>query len=362
MKKRRLTNKPKVSIVGSVGVPANYGGFETLAERLAINMASKTEMHIFCSSKAYGNKEKYFHKAKLHYIPLKANGIQSILYDIISVIMALFVSDTIIVLGISGTIIFPLIRLIPGKKVILNPDGMEWKRSKWRKRDRYLLSALYKTGLLFADEIVSDHIVIQRYIKLNHNKNSTLIPYGSDHMTEDNKHAIYEHKIPDKPYYLAICRIEPENSIKLILDTFKELSHINLLFIGNWNNSAFSESIYNKYSKLDNITLLNSVYNNDIINKIRSGAIAYIHGHTCGGTNPSLIDAMRFQAPIIAHNNIFNRHTTNHKSIYFRNKEELSEAINKTKQTYTLNRDKYESENRVYTWSNIADMYYNLIS
>jgi len=362
LKKRRLNNRPRVSIVGSVGVPANYGGFETLTERLAIHMAQKTQLHIFCSSKAYKEKLKYFHGAKLHYIHLKANGIQSILYDIISIITAIFISDTIIVLGISGTIIFPLIKLIPGKEVILNPDGMEWKRSKWKRSGKDLLSMLYKIGVYFADKIVSDHVVIQRYIKLNYNKPSTLIPYGSDHITEAGNYTNTGSKINDKPYYLVICRIEPENSIQLILEAFSSLPHMNLVFIGNWSNSEFSKNIYNRYSTIDNITLVNSVYNNNIINNIRSNAIAYIHGHTCGGTNPSLIDAMRFQAPIIAHNNIFNRHTTSNKATYFYNKTELTEAIINISKKLTLNKDRYTPENKIYKWQNIADSYYNLIS
>ncbi len=126
-----MRTKKRVSIVGTVGIPAKYGGFETLVEHLTKNLNSKFDITVFCSSKAYDKKLNRYNGSNLEYIDLNANGIQSIIYDIVSIFKAIKNSDIILILGVSGCIILPLVRIFSKNKIVVNIDGLEWKRGKW---------------------------------------------------------------------------------------------------------------------------------------------------------------------------------------------------------------------------------------
>jgi len=130
IKKAGMNNDVLVSIIGTVGIPANYGGFETLTEHLVLNAYENIRYTVYCSSKAYEEKIKTYNGAQLKYINLKANGFQSILYDVLSLFKSRK-SDVILVLGTSGCIILPLLKKISKSKIIVNVDGVEWRRDKW---------------------------------------------------------------------------------------------------------------------------------------------------------------------------------------------------------------------------------------
>ena len=129
----------KISIIGTVGIPAKYGGFETLTEYLTKNLHKDYDMTVYCSSKSYEEKIDTHNGAKLKYINLNANGVQSIPYDIISIFSSLKFADTLLILGVSGCIILPFIRLFSKKRIIVNIDGLEWKREKWGKGAKWFL-------------------------------------------------------------------------------------------------------------------------------------------------------------------------------------------------------------------------------
>lgn len=126
----------RIAIIGTVGVPANYGGFETLAENLVRyhdTASLKSSLTVYCSSKSYPSKEASYLSAQLKYVPLNANGAQSIPYDIVSLLSAVWHrSDVILLLGVSGAIALPLVRLFSSARIITNIDGIEWRREKWQ--------------------------------------------------------------------------------------------------------------------------------------------------------------------------------------------------------------------------------------
>lgn len=155
----------KVSIIGTVGVPANYGGFESLVENIIGDNSSKNIHYIiYCSSKNYSQKLLSYKNAKLKYIPLNANGSQSILYDIISLLKATRSSDVILVLGVSGCCFLPVYRLFSRKRLVINIDGLEHKRDKWGKWTRRFLKFSEKMALRYGDVIVADNKGIQDYV------------------------------------------------------------------------------------------------------------------------------------------------------------------------------------------------------
>ena len=171
----------KIAIVGTRGLPNNYGGFETLADYLVAELNNEIEITVWCSSKYYGKKIKKYKNAQLRYLPFDANGLQSIFYDLISIILSLHY-DKILILGASGGIFFPL--FFPLKKnMILNFGGLDWQRNKWGPIAKMFLKFSEKLAVKNSDLLVADNEGIQNYIKSEYNLDSILIEYGGDQAT-----------------------------------------------------------------------------------------------------------------------------------------------------------------------------------
>ena len=349
----------KVAIIGTVGVPASYGGFETLVENIiGENTSSDIEYTVFCSSKSYTDKRNTYKGAKLKYIGLKANGAQSTPYDILSMMKTGNKYDVALVLGVSGCIFLPIFRLWFKNKLIVNIDGLEHRRGKWGKFAKWFLRKSEAVAVKYADVIVSDNKGIQDYVTETYHKESVLIAYGGDHVTRDvseqkQQDVLQQYDVKKGKYAISVCRIEPENNCHVILDAFSKTDK-KLIYIGNWERSEYGKALKEKYSGCSNINIHGPEYDLDTLYALRSNAEMYIHGHSAGGTNPSLVEAMFFGNPILAFDVVYNRATTDEQAYYFKDANELKQLLSKQ----DLNG---EAMNRIaqekYTWRKIASQY-----
>lgn len=356
-------SRKKVAIIGTVGIPAKYGGFETLVEYLTKQLNFQFSFTIFCSSKSYKTKLTTYNNSKLEYVSLNANGIQSILYDIISLFKASKKSDIILILGVSGAIILPLYRLFyPKKKLIINIDGLEHQREKWNSFAKKFLKFSEKLAIKYGDEIITDNEEIKKYVKKEYNKDSNMIAYGADHVEKIplSTQVKEKYKLPDG-YAFKVCRIEPENNIHVILEAFKE-TELDLVIIGNWNKSDYGIHLLKEYNTYKNIHLLQPIYNQNVLNQIRSNCKVYIHGHSAGGTNPSLVEAMALELPIIAYGVNYNKATTHNKAIYFNDKHSLKYIISRLDKNslYDIAKNMKVLAQEHYTWQSISSQYSKL--
>lgn len=354
--------KKTVAIIGTVGVPASYGGFETLVENIIGENASEdVEYTIFCSSKAYSDQKTDYKGAKLKYVGLKANGAQSTLYDILSMLRTSNKYDVALILGVSGCIFLPIFRLWFRNKLIVNIDGLEHRREKWGKFAKWFLLKSEAMAVKYADVIISDNQGIKDYVTETYHKDSSLIAYGGDHVereVSDNKQrdVLNQYDVKPSEYAISVCRIEPENNCHVILDAFSKTNK-KLIYIGNWDRSEYGRDLKGKYAKYPNIVIHKPEYDLDTLYVLRSHAGMYIHGHSAGGTNPSLVEAMFFGKPILAFDCIYNRATTHQKAYYFKNSEELVNLLNGQNHDGTVMR---ELANLEYTWEKIASQYEKL--
>ncbi len=349
----------KVAIIGTQGVPAKYGGFETLVENIiGENCSNDIQYTVFCSSKDMPAKIKEYKGARLKYVCLKANGVQSIPYDIVSMMRSICGYDAILILGVSGCIFLPLFKLLCRKKVIVNIDGLEYRRAKWKNWVRKFLKLSEKIAVRFADVIITDNKGIQDYVREEYKKETTLIAYGGNHALIDIKdereaEILKLYGLESGKYSFSVCRIEPENNCHITLEAFKN-SKERLVFIGNWNRNGYSKKLKEEYSGYENITLLNSIYDLDILYTLRKNTKCYIHGHSAGGTNPSLVEAMFFGRPIFTFDVIYNRETTKNKAHYYNNAKELVALV---EQGADNGRALKEVACKQYTWARIAKEY-----
>lgn len=320
----KKSGKPvkRVAIIGSQGVPPQYGGFETLVDNIVSHRDSgRVEYTVFSSRPDMKTDLSSYKGCRLRYVGLHAHGLSSIPYDITSMIMAVRGFDAILVLGVSGCVFLPLLKMLTRAKIIVNIDGLEHKRDKWEKTAKRFLKFSLDTCIRWADEIVSDNKGIQDYVKETYGRDARLIAYGGDHVLRDvNAHrqqGILEfYGLEADRYDLSICRIEPENNCHTTLEVYAGTGR-NLVMVGNWNHSDYSRELYTRYKTFPNITMLKSIYDLDILYALRNNASRYVHGHRAGGTNPSLVEAMFFGKPILAFDVIYNRETTQDMAYYY---------------------------------------------
>lgn len=354
----------KIGVIGTVGIPAIYGGFETLTEYLTQQLGQKLDLTIYCSSKAYPIKLETYNNASLQYISLNANGAQSIPYDILSLFKAAKTNDTILILGVSGCIILPIFRLFhKRKRIIINIDGLEHRREKWNKYVRKFLKYSEKLAVNYANTIITDNKAITNYVWDEYGKESILIAYAGDQVKSLplSLEVQQKYSIPIN-YAFKVCRIEPENNIQLILEAFTKAS-LPLILVGNWANSNYGIMLKKEYETHPNIHLLDPIYNQDILNQIRSNCTIYLHGHSAGGTNPALVEAMNLGLPVFAFDCSYNRATTLNDSLYFKDVDELRNLVEYTsKETlHSLGKSMLKIAKENYTWEKISNQYYELL-
>ncbi|MBI1224934.1 MAG: DUF1972 domain-containing protein [Bacteroidetes bacterium] len=322
----------KLGIIGTVGVPAKYGGFETLAQQLALNLRGEYEPTVYCSAKNYTKQERVanWNGIKLFYLPFSANGPQSVIYDIVSMIHAMIFMDVMLVLGVSGGIFLPIVKLFaPSKQVVVNLDGLEWRRAKWQGFAKRFLKFSEKIAVRYADELVTDNAAIQRYVLEMYGATSRLIEYGADHAeaVQIQPDFVQKHPFLTTDYAFKVCRIEPENNIHLVLEAFARYEKMPLVLVGNWEHSPYGHELRLLYRQYKNLYLLDPIYEPQELDMLRSNCMMYVHGHSAGGTNPSLVEAMYLGLPVLSFGAIYNRITTQERALFFETVEELIDIL-----------------------------------
>jgi glycosyltransferase involved in cell wall biosynthesis len=258
------------------------------------------------------------------------------LYDMISVNDAVKKNDVVLLLGLGAGYLLPFLSKKKLSKIILNFGGLDWKRDKWALPAKKVIHISEKLLVKYSPLIVADNKAIQSYIESNYQKQSALIAYGGDQafpaaITEKD---IEQYPFLKQPYAFCVCRIQSDNQIELLLASFAETS-IPFVLVGNWNSSSFGIKIRKKYQSIPNLFMLDAIYEPTALNKLRSNCMIYMHGHTAGGTNPSLVEAMYLGLPIAAYASAYNESVTQNKAVYFKDFTSLVELLNNIKKENT---------------------------
>jgi len=358
-----MPKKKRVAITGTVGVPACYGGYETMVENMLDYTPEDVSYTVYCSRKAYRDRIPSYKGARLQYIPFSANGPQSLLYDGLSLIHAWFTCDTILALGNCGSYLLPLLRLFGRRKVLYHYDGFELKREKWNPLAKAVMQTLMRFSARFSDVHISDNDAITPMIRDFSGQEPVLIEYGGDGAfpVRDDARLASDYGLQAGTYCFNVCRIEPENNIHVILEAFSGMPEQTLVLVGNWNKSEYGRNLRAQYSSCPNIRMMDPIYDPAGINLLRSNCQLYIHPHSVGGTNPSLVEAMFLGLPIVTFDVVYNRATTEGKALYFTDAASLREVVrNRTMDFPALALQMKEIADRRYRWQLIAEKYAQL--
>ena len=328
----------RIAILGTKGVPNNHGGFEQFAEYLSEYLANRGhDVSVYSPHNHPYQHKKWKGVNIIHqYDPEGILGSAGqFIYDlncILHIRKSKF--DVVLQLGYTSSSIWG--KLLPRKSIIVtNMDGLEWKRSKYNKLTQVFLKFAEALAINTSDYLISDSIGIQNHLKEKYDKRSEYIAYGANVFLNPEERVIKEYQIFPYNYNLLIARLEPENNIETILDGVElNKNGMPFLVIGK-HNTKYGKYLLDKFKSNSEILFLGSIYNQNHLNNLRYYSNLYFHGHSVGGTNPSLLEAMASNALIVANDNIFNKSILNNDAFYFSNSVEVSQLLKKRKPRYT---------------------------
>ena len=358
-------SKTRLKIIGIVGVPGSYGGFETLAEHLIRQLSDHdVTISVYCEKSCYVKQNGEFLGARLISMPFRANGAQSIVFDIASIIRASLTGGNVLILGTSGTLILPIAKMLfPKVNYIVNMAGLEWTRSKWGWLARKILKLNEKMAVKHADVLIVDNQGLKDYIAATYRAPSVLIAYGGDQYEDITpiSRNILPFDVPEQ-FDFAMARCQPDNNMEIIIDSYVQ-SRRDLVFVSNWSSNNYGRVLLSKYKAYANIRLVGPFYDKRVIKCLFNNAQFYVHGHSAGGTNPVLVEAMWNKKAIVAFDVCFNRHTTFERAAYFKDSQDIERCIENM--LYTEKKSGSEMYNLAkehYSWSKIAAAYARLFS
>jgi len=356
-------------ILGTRGVPAAHGGFETFAEHLALYLVKQGwRVIVYCQEDATGDiYEDVWKGVERVHIPVEQEGPKgTIIFDWKATVHAAKFGDLCLTLGYNTAIFCTLFRL-KGVPNIINMDGIEWQRGKWGAVAKAWFYVNDWLGCWLGNHLVADHPLIAEHLKTRVNgKKITIIPYGSDEITSAPEEPVRALGLEPGKYFSLIARPEPENSILEVVTGFSlKRRGYKLLILGNFKESnPYHQAV--KAAASGEVVFVGAIYDQEVVQALRFHSVAYIHGHQVGGTNPSLVEAMGAGNAVIANDNFFNRWVAGETGCYFKSAEDFSQILDRVIGTEgkleKMRAGIFEHYHEKFTWDHILFKYEILLT
>ncbi len=361
----------KIAILGTKGIPNNYGGFEQFAEYLSVGLVDLGHSVTVYNPSFHAYKEAAYKGVNIRKIFSPENilgGAANFIYDHLCLKDALKQGfDIIYEAGyhsVALSLVLLKIKKIQYPVVITNMDGIEWRRSKWNFITRKLIVELEKIAVNHSPYLISDNEGIQRYYLTNFDRDSYFLPYGADPVVNLNPNYVIGRNLILNKYLMLVARLEPENNIEPIIEGYiNSCSQLPLVIVGS-HQTSYGKYLKKKYSRIK-IRFVGGIYDKLELDALRHYSLAYFHGHSVGGTNPSLLEAMACNCFIVAHNNEFNRSVLNEDALYFLDASDIKAIIVQIDLLRAEKYSNYEYQNSKkiatkFRWKNIVEMHQNL--
>lgn len=375
-----------IFVIGSKGIPAKYGGFETFVDKLTENKQSKEiKYHVACLNSE--KKEFKYNHSRCFGVKVPNIGpAKAIIYDLKALKMSLrYIKENKIenaIIYILACRIGPFIGYYKKKlkkmgiKLYINPDGHEWKRAKWNAFIKKYWKFSEKLMVKHADLLICDSVNIEKYIKQDYKKynpSTTFIAYGADVeksiLSDKDEKLInwyHKNKITKNKYYLIVGRFVPENNYETMIREFMaSKTDKDLAIITNVEKNKLYEALQEKlrFEQDGRIKFVGTVYDSELLKKIRENAYGYLHGHEVGGTNPSLLEALATTKLNLLLNVGFNKEVAQEGAVYWnKSKGNLAKIIDKYDEITKEEIDELavKAKNRIinnYSWKKIVEDY-----
>lgn len=350
----------RVAIIGSHGLYANYGGWDQLVKNLSEKKSGNDiEYLIFNSKESPKNICNLPIGVYVKHINLKASGFEGLFYDFWTILICYFKVDTILLLGVQGIPLIPILQLIKKTTVISNVGGLEWERPKFSIWAKLYLKFCFHLSFIYSKKVILDNEHYLNFAPKSKKSKSVIIPYGGEIDTSLDITNLLIEKYPflEKNYYLSVSRALEDNFIDKLCLTFSNTNSI-LVLISNFNSSTYGKEVFEKFSNYKNIILINGLYKKDELDLVRRNCKAYIHTHTLCGTAPSLVEMIISQRPIISIDVPQNTYTLDNSGLYFKSYDELKIILESNLDL--SNNIPYAKLIEKYDWQTIVNNYESL--
>lgn len=354
----------RIGILGTRGIPNHYGGFEQFAEYLSTGLVAKGhEVFVYNSHNHPYDSDTWNNVQLIHcYDPENQLGsFGQFIYDLNCILDARRRNfDVILMLGFTSSSAWGW--FYPQQStLIFNMDGLEWKRTKYSKPVQKFLLLAEKLAVRFSHYHIADSVVIQSYLKHKYAIASEHIPYGAEILHNEDESLLKEFGVEKNEYYILMARMAAENNIEMILDGFHASnSNKKFLVVGSVNNTLGKQLEY-KFRNDKRIVFTGGIYNHpQKIHSLKYYSCLYFHGHSVGGTNPSLLEAMASRAVVAAHENAFNRAVLNDDAFYFSSWYEVKGIIETTthnEQQLVMINNNLKKISEQYNWDTVISKY-----
>lgn len=354
-----------ISIIGSKGYPYVYGGYETFVKHLAERLVTKNcNVTVYCHSNLFKKRIKKVNGINLIYIPsLKSKYFAQPIHSFFSIFHSCYKKSDVILVVNSANGPFGIICKIFNVKTVINVDGMEWLRPKWKGLGSLYYRFSSKLSTLFFDKIVTDSVEMSKVYKNIYSAESETIAYGEEITKSINSELISKWLLKKNEYYLVVGRLIPDNNANLIINQFlKTKSQKKMVIVGDvFYKDNYAESLKNINDP--RLLFVGYVYDIYLLNELYCNCYAYIHGHEYGGTNPTMLKAMATGCAIIALDTRFNREMLNNKyGVFFdKNKITLKSKIEFFEKNinfvYELRKKSINGITKTYNWDHITERY-----
>lgn len=361
----------KIAFVSTRGIPNNYGGFEQFAEYISVGMAQRGHEVVVYSPKFHPYQESTYKGVRIKHIyspeTWMGSSVGSFFYDFASLRDALKKEDFDIIYEAGYTSIIPAYIWFNVKKrkrpiFTTNMDGLENKRSKFSPMVRRFLDWEEKMAVKYIHYLIADNMGIHDYYKEKYGKESKFLAYGADIHDDFKAEYLEEFGLKSEEYYILIARLEPENNIVMAIEGYlhsKENGRRPLIVVGK-TNTPHGKELVEKYGNERNVEFVGGIYDFKKLDSVRHFSKAYFHGHSVGGTNPSLLEAMAAGCFIFAHDNIFNRAVLKENAFYYPSADKVTEYLNRIDTIAEGSKIQYTARNievirNEYSWESLID-------
>lgn len=360
-----------VAILGTRGVPAAHGGFETFAEYLALYLSARGwAVTVYCQQDGgVGDVvEDSWEGVRRVFIPTQRSGAMgTIEFDWKSIRHASSERHPLVLTLGYNTASFCFWYKLSGVRNVINMDGIEWMRDKWKPHERAWLWLNERIGCLIGDHLVADHPQIKEHLKTRvSSKKITMIPYGARPVLSADASVLSKYGVEPQRFFCVIARPEPENSVLEVVQAFsKRRRGMKLLMLGKYDgaSNAFHAQVLAAAS--DEVVFPGAIYDKTVVDSIRLHALAYIHGHRVGGTNPSLVEALGAKSAVIAHDNRFNQWVAGRGAVYFDSVDScekvMQSIIDDPALVQRLKEESWSRFNDEFTWDHVLGQYEDLL-
>jgi glycosyltransferase involved in cell wall biosynthesis len=359
----------RIAMLGTRGVPARYGGFETAVEEIGRRLVGRGhEVTVYCRGAADRGQRRYAGMELVHVPALRRRSLETLSHTAVSVghVIGTRRHDAAVVFNAANAPFLPALRL-RGVPAAVHVDGLEWQRAKWGGAGRRYYRWAESLSVRWADALIADAQGIADYYHHEFGVESELLTYGAPVQVDPRTHRLPELGLTDRTFHLVVARFEPENHVAEIVAGYRRsASRLPLVVVGSAPYAdAYTDRVRASAAGDPRIRLLGGIWDQELLDQLYAGCATYLHGHSVGGTNPSLLRAMGAGAPVIAFDVSFNREVVGPDGTFFRVPADVDHALLRAESAPEAmvergRRLRTRAATR-YQWSEVADGYEALL-